>query len=61
MIRERVRRWFENRLPRGRTYVRNGSVVHLEVEPGTRLVLAIEGTGVEIGVAPLGLSPPGGG
>ncbi len=25
---------FDNRLPRGRTYVRNGSVVHLEVEPG---------------------------
>jgi uncharacterized Zn finger protein len=25
---------FENRLPRGRTYVRNGSVVHLEVRPG---------------------------
>lgn len=25
---------FENRLPRGRTYVRNGSVVHLEILPG---------------------------
>lgn len=25
---------FENRLPRGRTYVRNGSVVHLEVRAG---------------------------
>ncbi len=25
---------FENRLPRGRTYVRNGSVCHLEVLPG---------------------------
>lgn len=25
---------FANRLPRGRTYVRNGSVVHLEVAPG---------------------------
>jgi len=25
---------FENRLPRGRTYVRNGSVVHLAVQPG---------------------------
>ncbi len=25
---------FENRLPRGRTYVRNGSVVHLEIKPG---------------------------
>jgi uncharacterized Zn finger protein len=25
---------FANRLPRGRTYVRNGSVVHLEIQPG---------------------------
>ena len=25
---------FENRLPRGRTYVRNGSVVHLEIRTG---------------------------
>jgi uncharacterized Zn finger protein len=25
---------FENRLPRGRTYVRNGSVCHLAIEPG---------------------------
>lgn len=25
---------FENRLPRGRTYVRNGSVVHLDIHPG---------------------------
>jgi hypothetical protein len=25
---------FENRLPRGRTYLRNGSVCHLEVTPG---------------------------
>jgi uncharacterized Zn finger protein len=25
---------FENRLPRGRTYVRNGSVCHLEIAPG---------------------------
>ena len=25
---------FENRLPRGRTYVRNGSVVHLDIRPG---------------------------
>ena len=28
---------FENRLPRGRTYVRNGSVVHLEIQPGQDL------------------------
>ena len=26
---------YENRLPRGRTYVRNGSVLHLAIEPGT--------------------------
>lgn len=26
---------FANRLPRGRTYVRNGSVVHLAIKPGT--------------------------
>jgi uncharacterized Zn finger protein len=26
---------FENRLPRGRTYVRNGSVVDLQIAPGT--------------------------
>jgi len=25
---------FENRLPRGRTYIRNGSVVHLEIKKG---------------------------
>ena len=25
---------FENRLPRGRTYVRNGSVCHLQIQPG---------------------------
>ena len=25
---------YSNRLPRGRTYVRNGSVCHLEIEPG---------------------------
>ncbi|MDR0610576.1 MAG: hypothetical protein LBG58_10735 [Planctomycetaceae bacterium] len=25
---------FSNRMPRGRTYVRNGSVVHLEIAPG---------------------------
>src|SRR5271163_1134284 len=25
---------YENRLPRGRTYVRNGSVVDLQIEPG---------------------------
>ena len=35
---------YANRLPRGRTYVRNGSVVHLEVKPGaiTALVCGSE-------------------
>ena len=28
---------YANRLPRGRTYVRNGSVVHLEIRPGVIL------------------------
>src|SRR5207244_12689805 len=26
---------FANRLPRGRTYVRNGSVIDLQIDPGT--------------------------
>jgi uncharacterized Zn finger protein len=30
---------FENRLPRGRTYVRNGSVVDLKIEPGQVVAL----------------------
>src|SRR5687768_4773036 len=25
---------YSNRLPRGRSYVRNGSVIHLQIEPG---------------------------
>src|SRR6266545_6817008 len=28
---------FENRLPRGRTYVRNGSVIDLQITPGAIL------------------------
>ena len=32
---------FENRLPRGRTYVRNGSVIDLKIEPGKVLARVI--------------------
>ncbi|WP_297455737.1 hypothetical protein [Ferrovum sp.] len=32
---------FENRLPRGRTYVRNGSVIDLKIEPGRVHALVI--------------------
>lgn len=43
---------FENRLPRGRTYVRNGSVVHLEIAKGLikALVAGSETYTVEIKV-----------
>lgn len=42
---------FENRLPRGRTYVRNGSVIHLEIEPG-KIRSLVSGTEVyEIDIA----------
>jgi uncharacterized Zn finger protein len=34
---------YENRLPRGRTYVRNGSVLHLGVAPG-RVSALVQGT-----------------
>jgi uncharacterized Zn finger protein len=46
---------FENRLPRGRTYVRNGSVVHLEIHPG-RIAAHVSGSelySVEITIATL--------
>jgi uncharacterized Zn finger protein len=46
---------FENRLPRGRTYVRNGSVVHLEVESG-RVASLVAGSSlysVEVSVKPV--------
>ena len=46
---------FANRLPRGRTYLRNGSVIDLRVEPGKVLAL-VSGSDiyrVEIGVQPL--------
>src|SRR4051812_3868737 len=46
---------FENRLPRGRTYVRNGSVVDLQIGPGkvTALVSGSELYKVSVTIAPL--------
>jgi uncharacterized Zn finger protein len=46
---------FENRLPRGRTYVRNGSVVHLEIRQGriSALVSGSELYSVEISIGSL--------
>ena len=46
---------YENRLPRGRTYVRNGSVVHLEIKPGkiTAIVSGSELYEVEITISAL--------
>jgi uncharacterized Zn finger protein len=46
---------FANRLPRGRTYVRNGSVVHLEIKPGkiSALVSGSELYTVEITISAL--------
>jgi uncharacterized Zn finger protein len=46
---------FENRLPRGRTYVRNGSVVHLEIGKGRikALVSGSELYEIEIGISSL--------
>lgn len=44
---------FENRLPRGRTYVRNGSVIDLKIEPGKvrALVMGASLYQIEIGIA----------
>lgn len=46
---------FANRLPRGRTYVRNGSVMHLAIEPATikALVMGSALYKVTIKIAPL--------
>ena len=46
---------YENRLPRGRTYVRNGSVVDLEIKPGkiTAIVSGSELYEVEITISAL--------
>lgn len=46
---------FENRLPRGRTYVRNGSVIDLRIEPG-KVIAQVVGSSlyrIEIGIAAL--------
>lgn len=46
---------FENRLPRGRTYVRNGSVIDLQIAPG-KVVAKVMGSDlyqIQIGIAPL--------
>jgi uncharacterized Zn finger protein len=44
---------YENRLPRGRTYVRNGSVVHLDIRPGEieAIVSGSELYRIKIGIA----------
>jgi uncharacterized Zn finger protein len=46
---------FANRLPRGRTYIRNGSVVDLKIQPGavTSLVSGTELYDVKVKVTPL--------
>ncbi|MBP9713318.1 MAG: hypothetical protein KBD60_06425 [Sterolibacterium sp.] len=46
---------YANRLPRGRTYVRNGSVIDLKIEPGKvkALVMGSSLYQIEIGMAPL--------
>ena len=47
---------FANRLPRGRTYVRNGSVCHLEIEAG-KIKAKVSGSSlydVSISITPLG-------
>lgn len=46
---------FENRLPRGRSYVRNGSVCDLQIAPGmvTALVCGSELYRIKIAIAPL--------
>jgi uncharacterized Zn finger protein len=46
---------FANRLPRGRSYVRNGSVIDLKIEPG-KVVAQVMGTSlykIEIAIAPV--------
>lgn len=46
---------YANRLPRGRTYARNGSVIHLGIEPGliTAMVSGSEIYDIKIAIEPL--------
>src|SRR5271165_3222004 len=46
---------YANRLPRGRTYVRNGSVIDLQIKPGTieALVSGSELYRVKLNIAPV--------
>ncbi len=49
---------YANRLPRGRTYVRNGSVCHLEIKPG-RIEAIVSGSSlynVSVTILPLALN-----
>jgi len=48
---------FSNRLPRGRTYVRNGSVCHLALEPGEVNALVSGSSLYKIGIKIKPLSP----
>ena len=50
---------YANRLPRGRTYARNGSVVDLQIAPGkiSALVAGSEIYNVDIGVRPIDQAP----
>lgn len=41
---------YDNRLPRGRTYVRNGSVCHLELEPGKVEAIVAGSSLYEVGI-----------
>lgn len=48
---------FENRLPRGRAYVRNGSVCHLEILPGLVKALVAGTSLYEVEIATTELAP----
>ena len=49
---------FANRLPRGRTYVRNGSVIHLEIGPG-RIEALVSGSEIyEVGIVVTPVAKP---
>jgi uncharacterized Zn finger protein len=50
---------YENRLPRGRTYVRNGSVLDLQIEPGkiSALVMGSQLYRIQITISPIARAP----